>query len=101
MEVLEFLNLQNVLLQPWLGQSQGSDKILLKCALFSSFCPHLFWSCFCGPVCEKVKQYPVLYDKEMKGYKEKYVGSNAWNMQFYTRLNCLNQSIKLIELQII
>ena len=28
---------------------------------------------------EKVKQFPVLYDKTVKGYKEKDVVKNAWN----------------------
>ena len=32
-----------------------------------------------GLLCEKVKQYPVLYDKQMKGYREKDV-NNAWNV---------------------
>ena len=27
---------------------------------------------------EKVKQYPVLYDKQCKGYKEKDAVGNAW-----------------------
>ena len=29
-------------------------------------------------LCEKVKQYPVLYDKQRKGYREKDVVSNTW-----------------------
>ena len=28
---------------------------------------------------EKVKQFPVLYDKTVKGYKEKDVVKNAWD----------------------
>ena len=28
---------------------------------------------------EKVKQFPVLYDKTVKGYKEKDVLKNAWD----------------------
>ena len=28
---------------------------------------------------KKVKQHPVLYDKQLKGYREKNVVSNAWN----------------------
>ena len=28
---------------------------------------------------EKVKQYPVLFDKQLKGYTEKDVVTNAWN----------------------
>ena len=28
---------------------------------------------------EKVKQFPVLYDKTVKGYKKKDVVKNAWN----------------------
>ena len=32
-----------------------------------------------GLLFEKVKQYPVLYDKQMKGYRKNDVMSNAWN----------------------
>ena len=32
-----------------------------------------------GILCEKVKQYPVLFDKQLKGCREKYVVTNAWN----------------------
>ena len=28
---------------------------------------------------EKVKHFPVLYDKQVKGYKERDVVTNAWN----------------------
>ena len=28
---------------------------------------------------EKVKQFPVLYDKTVKGYKEKDIVKNAWD----------------------
>ena len=28
-------------------------------------------------LCEKVKQYPVLFDKQLKGYREKDVVTNA------------------------
>ena len=31
-----------------------------------------------GILCEKVKQYPVLFNKQLKRYKEKDV-TNAWN----------------------
>ena len=30
-----------------------------------------------GILCEKVKQYPVLFDKQLKGYREKDVVTNA------------------------
>ena len=30
-------------------------------------------------LCEKRKQYPVLFDKQLKGYREKDVVTNAWN----------------------
>ena len=29
-------------------------------------------------LCEKVKRYPVLFDKQLKGYKEKVVVANSW-----------------------
>ena len=29
-------------------------------------------------LCELVRQYPVIYDKSYKGYKEKNVEENAW-----------------------
>ena len=32
-----------------------------------------------GILCEKVKQYPVLLDKQLKGHTEKYVVTNTWN----------------------
>ena len=31
-----------------------------------------------GIICEKVKQYPVLFDKQLKGYRKKDV-INTWN----------------------
>ena len=34
---------------------------------------------FSGPVCEKIKKYPVLSEKEMKGYGKKDVASYGWN----------------------
>lgn len=30
-------------------------------------------------LCEKVREYPVLYDKSHKGYKEKVAVENGWN----------------------
>ena len=30
-------------------------------------------------ICEKVKQNPVLFDKQFKGYREKDLVTNAWN----------------------
>ena len=30
-------------------------------------------------ICEKVKQYPVPFDKQLKRYWEKDVITNAWN----------------------
>ena len=51
---------------------------MLKCTFFSSLCPSLIVDS-AGLLCEEVKQYPVLYDKQMKGYKEKDVVSNASN----------------------
>ena len=30
-------------------------------------------------LCKKVKQYPVLYNKQQKGYREKDEVSNTWN----------------------
>ena len=32
-----------------------------------------------GILCEKVKQYPVPFDKQLKGYREKDVVTNTWN----------------------
>ena len=32
-----------------------------------------------GILFEKVKQYPVLFDKQLKGYREKNLVTNAWN----------------------
>ena len=32
-----------------------------------------------GILCEKVKQYPIQFDKQIKGYREKDVMTNAWN----------------------
>ena len=32
-------------------------------------------------LCEKVKHYPVLYDKQIKGCREKDIVSNAWNAE--------------------
>ena len=32
-----------------------------------------------GIICEKVKQYPVLFDKQLKGYRKKDVVINTWN----------------------
>ena len=29
-------------------------------------------------LCELIRQYPVIFDKSHKGYKEKDVGENAW-----------------------
>ena len=42
--------------------------------------PSLFFKVdLAGLLCEKVKQYPVLYNKQMKGYREQDVVSNVWN----------------------
>ena len=30
-------------------------------------------------LCEKVKQHPVLFDKQLEGYREKDVVTNTWN----------------------
>ena len=30
-------------------------------------------------MCEEVKQYPVLHDKQMKGVREKNALSDVWN----------------------
>ena len=32
-----------------------------------------------GLVCQKVERYLVLYNKQMKGYRERDVVNNAWN----------------------
>ena len=32
-----------------------------------------------GMLCEEVKEYPVLFDKQLKGYREKDMVTNAWN----------------------
>ena len=45
---------------------------------FSSLCPSLKVDSV-GLLREEVKQYPVLYDKQMKIYREKDVVCNAWN----------------------
>ena len=31
-------------------------------------------------LCEKVKQHPVLFDKQLEGYREKDVVTNTWNV---------------------
>ena len=41
--------------------------------------PFFFKVDLAGLLCEKVKQYPALYNKQMKGYREKDVVSNVWN----------------------
>ena len=33
-----------------------------------------------GILCERVKQYPILFDKQLKGYIEKDVLINTWNV---------------------
>ena len=33
-----------------------------------------------GILCERVKQYPVLFNKQLKGYIEKDVLTNTWNV---------------------
>ena len=30
-------------------------------------------------LCGKAKQYPVLFDKQLKGYREKDIVTNTWN----------------------
>lgn len=30
-------------------------------------------------LCEKLREFPVLFDKSHKGYKEKVAVENAWN----------------------
>ena len=42
-----------------------------------------------GKKCEKVKQHPVLFDKQFKGYREKDVVTNA--------CNAVAKEIKIIE----
>ena len=32
-----------------------------------------------GLLSEEVKQYPILYDKQIKEHRKKYVVSNAWS----------------------
>ena len=32
-----------------------------------------------GILCEEVKKYPVLFDKQLIGCREKYVVTNTWN----------------------
>ena len=32
-----------------------------------------------GMLCEKVKQYPVLSDEQLEGYREKDAVTNSWN----------------------
>ena len=32
-----------------------------------------------GMLCEKVKQYPVLFDEQLEGYREKDAVTNSWN----------------------
>ena len=32
-----------------------------------------------GILCEKVKQYSVLFDEQLEGYREKDVVTNLWN----------------------
>ena len=41
--------------------------------------PFFFKVDLAGLLCEKAKQYPALYNKQMKGYREKDVVSNVWN----------------------
>ena len=51
---------------------------MFKCTFFSSLCPSVKVS-LAGLSCEEVKYYPALYDKQIKGYKEKDVVRNEWN----------------------
>ena len=53
---------------------------LIKCFLLSSLCPSLNVGSACL-LCEDVKQYAVLYDKQMKWSREKSVVNNAWNAE--------------------
>ena len=46
---------------------------------FFTSSPHSFKIGSVGLLCEEVKQFPVLCDEQMKGYRQKYVVSNAWN----------------------
>ena len=32
-----------------------------------------------GMLCPNIKEYPVLFDKQLKGYREKDVVTNTWN----------------------
>ena len=41
--------------------------------------PPVFESWFAGSVMSRKKQYPVLFDKQMKGYREEDAIRNAWN----------------------
>ena len=62
-----------------------------------------------GLLRKKVKQYPVFYDKQIKEYREKDAVNKVWSvgtfremlLHLYTRLNCVNQSVNLTEVQLI
>ena len=47
-------------------------------------------------LCEKAKQYPVLYNKRAKGYREKDVVKNAWNVETKNLKFIENGNSKLI-----
>ena len=52
------------------GKVGGIWQIWFKCALFPSLCPSLKVG-LAGLLRKEVKQYSVLYNKEMKEYREK------------------------------
>ena len=59
------------------GKVKEVCRSYLNVLVFTSFYttltpPNLFFqNWLAGEFCEKVKQYPVQYDKQMKGYREK------------------------------
>ena len=66
----------------------------------------IFENLFGGFLYDEIKEYPVLYNTQIKGYTEKDVATNAWRivrmlLPLYTRVDYLNESINLIKLRII
>ena len=86
------------------GKAKEVSRSYLNVPFF--FILPIFESLFGGFLYDEIKEYPVLYNKQIKGYTEKDVVTNAWRivrmlLPLYTRVDYLNESINLIKLRII
>ena len=79
---------------PFLYFSVFFNKINFQQTVTCTECSTLFESVFGGLFFDKVKQYPVLYDKQIKAYTEKYVESNAWDAVHKKTRILANEQIK-------